>query len=347
MRVPVLAFLLAPAAAAAAAYTPDAALVRRPPPSAPRPPARAPARLPARPHRPQMLYRIASSSYCLYSEHTRSRLATWECQPCRRSGLDLLSMTQLLNKDQNGYVAALRNNATGQVGIYVSFEGSETIKDWIENLKFIKTDRDVGCDGCKVHSGFHDCWLALSTKVDAEVSRLRIAHPHAPLRVTGHSKGAAVAVLAAFELQNKYGHTVDDLFTYGCPRIGNKAFGLAALLAVGTHWRVTHGYDPVPHLPIKDMGFHHSPTEVWYKHDPNYKVCDGSGEDGSCSNSNWLDLSIHDHLHYFDEWIGGDTCVADGEPDDARATLSPWAVPWAVPAGAAVEAVEAAPVTAE
>ncbi len=292
------------------------------------------------------MYRVASSSYCLYSEHLRSLLATWDCQPCRRSGLELVSMTQLLSKDQNGYVAALRNNATSQVGIYVSFEGSETLKDWIENLKFIKTDRGVGCDGCKVHSGFHDCWLALSSKIDAEITRLRAAYPGAPLHVTGHSKGAAVAVLAAFELQSKYGHTVDALHTYGCPRVGNKAFGLAALASVGAHWRVTHGEDPVPHLPLHDMGFHHTPTEVWYKHTPKYKVCDGSGEDTRCSDSNWLDLSIRDHLHYFDEWIGGGSCASDAAPTDADAPLDADTMP-AGEEAAAEEAVEGAPVISE
>ena len=45
------------------------------------------------------------------------------------------------------------------------------------------------------------------------------------------------------------------VYTFGEPRVGNKAFH--AYYNSGEHlsWRVTHHRDPVPHLPTEDMGF--------------------------------------------------------------------------------------------
>ena len=56
-------------------------------------------------------------------------------------------------------------------------------------------------------------------------------------------------------------------------------------------FRVTHYKDPVPHLPLEAMGFHHTAREVYYAQWNNdYTVCDGSGEDGGCSNKHLVDV---------------------------------------------------------
>ena len=62
-------------------------------------------------------------------------------------------------------------------------------------------------------------------------------------------------------------------------------------------WRVTHWQDPVPHLPLRMMGFTHVSTEVFYnENSTEYRVCDGSGEDKSCSNNfpsgNGFDINL-------------------------------------------------------
>ena len=40
--------------------------------------------------------------------------------------------------------------------------------------------------------------------------------------MTGHSLGGALAVLCALDLQDIYGNI--NLYTFGCPRVGNAAF---------------------------------------------------------------------------------------------------------------------------
>jgi len=46
------------------------------------------------------------------------------------------------------------------------------------------------------------------------------------------------------------------------------------------------------------MGFHHVSNEIYYPNSNSFKICDDSGEDSACSNSNWTDLNVHDHSSY-------------------------------------------------
>jgi hypothetical protein len=59
------------------------------------------------------------------------------------------------------------------------------------------------------------------------------------------------------------------------------------------------------------MGFRHASVEVYYT---NYngasslRVCDGSGESSQCSDQNFLDTSISDHLNYLGIAVGSGGC---------------------------------------
>jgi len=95
------------------------------------------------------------------------------------------------------------------------------------------------------------------------------------------------------------GINVDFFYTYGSPRVGDDAYSKwFAGFYHGFKARITHSHDPVPHLPLSNMGFHHSNTEVFYPNSKSFKICDETGEDGSCSNNNWTDLNILDHSTY-------------------------------------------------
>jgi len=56
--------------------------------------------------------------------------------------------------------------------------------------------------------------------------------------------------------------------------------------------------DCVPKLPPASFGYHHEEYEIYEtpKGGDNYKVCDSSGEDPSCSDSVGSDCD--DHLYY-------------------------------------------------
>jgi predicted lipase len=70
--------------------------------------------------------------------------------------------------------------------------------------------------------------------------------------VTGHSLGAALALLCAADLKRSgvVGSGI-KLYDYGSPRVGNRAFAnyMYNLLGSGAVMRVVHAKDAVPHLP--------------------------------------------------------------------------------------------------
>ena len=106
---------------------------------------------------------------------------------------------------------------------------------------------------------------------------------------------------------------VEGVRTFGSPRVGDILFAAAYRAVLGDRtWRVTHAHDVVPSVPVRVMGFHHVPTEVFYPGgDPGGinntapVVCDGGGEDAACSDGEWTHTSVMDHLYYLDTYICG------------------------------------------
>ncbi|EGB10800.1 hypothetical protein AURANDRAFT_22062, partial [Aureococcus anophagefferens] len=100
--------------------------------------------------------------------------------------------------------------------------------------------------------------------------------------------------------------------TFGSPRLGDGHFVESYADAGLSETRVTHYRDCVPHLPLDDMfwlGYAHLPTEVYYDEDSTVAtVCDGSGEDASCSDNCTLCTSVADHLYYLNVSLGYFAC---------------------------------------
>lgn len=231
----------------------------------------------------------------------------WTCFPCLRAtnkdGWEVKTFTDQKTDGQVLVGAAQGGSGAGVSpggDIVVSFRGTKDYLNFLADLKFFKTAAYPKCDGCKVHSGFYDDWTALQPQVVNEVMRLKGEQPRANIFVTGHSLGASLAVLCAAELHYGQGLLINAVYTFGQPRVGNAHF--RDFFNNGTHvsWRVTHHRDPIPHLPTENMGFTHINTEVWYNSSDDtalYRVCDGSGEDDTCSNSVYA-VDPGDHLDY-------------------------------------------------
>jgi hypothetical protein len=181
------------------------------------------------------------------------------------------------------------------------FRGTSDLAGWIEDLKSAKLvdlKSDLGAEicsyngtTCKVGDGFMDNYNSVATSVKGNLTEIGCTKGSA-LSITGHSLGAAEAAIAMFDLKNE-GYDIVETYTFGQPRVGDQVFADAYEAAFGqtasdtNAWRVTHADDPIPHLPFEFMDFTHISTEVWYESTTSkgYKVCDGSGEDPTCSNS--------------------------------------------------------------
>ncbi|KAF0709213.1 Aste57867_6046 [Aphanomyces stellatus] len=135
-------------------------------------------------------------------------------------------------------------------------------------------------------------------------------HPHAPLLLTGHSLGAAVAAITAVDLHVTRNLTAQRLLTFGEPRVGNAAF-VAQLLQVVPHpFRVTHWRDVVPNLPLEMQGYVHAPQEVWYSANSDaFKLCDPhDGEDPTCNKQFWMTGNPLDHIVYLNLTMSHTQC---------------------------------------
>jgi hypothetical protein len=140
-------------------------------------------------------------------------------------------------------------------GVVVAFRGTLSLDgpftiakllDWANDLNA----RPVPGDGLPggVHEGFLGSLDSLWGAVRDEAKRqLRQAGAAAPLLVTGHSKGGAVAALAALRFRNLEAVT-PTVVTFAAPKAGNTAFA-DQYNAVMKHTRYEFGEDVVPHLP--------------------------------------------------------------------------------------------------
>lgn len=70
------------------------------------------------------------------------------------------------------------------------------LQDWIDDLNFAKTVPLGNCDSCEVHSGFYDSYQSLKPQM---ISALNSINANSVI-ITGHSLGAAIANLAAYDV---------------------------------------------------------------------------------------------------------------------------------------------------
>jgi triacylglycerol lipase len=69
---------------------------------------------------------------------------------------------------------------------------------------------------------------------------------------TGHSLGAAIATIVASRLD------ADELYTFGSPRVGNKAFVDEMMNDKIKHYRFVNNNDVVTTVPFAFMGYRHN-----------------------------------------------------------------------------------------
>lgn len=144
---------------------------------------------------------------------------------------------------------------TSADGVVVAFRGTlpldspdweQMIRDWINDLD-AELVRGAGMPGL-VHAGFWEALDSLWAKLLPEVQRrLTQNGPTSQLYVTGHSKGGAIANLAAMRLLIERGLGA-KAFTYAAPHPGNEDFAAAYDGHIASV-RYEYADDIVPLLP--------------------------------------------------------------------------------------------------
>lgn len=249
-----------------------------------------------------------------------TELFSWTCSRCDHltEGFEVRELIVDVQHCLQGFVGVAKDlNA-----IVIAFRGTNehSIQNWIEDLYWKQLDLNYpGMPNAMVHHGFYSAYhnTTLRPTVINAVKTVQKSYGDIDILVTGHSMGGAMAAFCGLDLKVNHEAQHVRVVTFGQPRIGNAAFASYYSELVPDTIRVTNEHDIVPHLPpfyshFAEKTYRHFPREVWlYNVDfgsliyPVEKVCDGSGEDPSCSRS-VAGNSVLDHLEYYGVHLGGD-----------------------------------------
>ncbi|XP_027365731.1 lipase-like isoform X2 [Abrus precatorius] len=244
-----------------------------------------------------------------------TELFTWTCSRC----YDLTKAFVGVAEDPHAIIIAFRGT------------NERSLQNWIEDLYWKQHEINYpGMDDAMVHRGFYTAYHNTTIRpaiLDA-VERAKKFYGDIQIIATGHSMGGAMASFCGLDLTvNQHAKNV-QVMTFGQPRIGNAAFASLYHKLVPNTFRITNDHDVVPHLPpyyyyLPQKTYRHFPREVWlynigfgslvYSVE---KICDGSGEDPTCSRS-VSGNSITDHLTYYGVDMGSDT------PGSCRIVMDP------------------------
>ena len=153
--------------------------------------------------------------------------------------------------DTQGFVAIKDKS------IYIVWRGSSSKKDFqndasIDKVPFIQ-------EGEKVHIGFKSSWDAVKDETyksfEKALSTLGGEGEVDNIVVCGHSLGAAVSTLCAYEIYSIYKSNKIICCTIGSPRVGNKVFKQNFDKTSIESLRIVHNNDVVTHSPY--IGYYH------------------------------------------------------------------------------------------
>ncbi|RDX63600.1 Phospholipase A(1) DAD1, chloroplastic, partial [Mucuna pruriens] len=193
-----------------------------------------------------------------------------------------------------GYVAVCNDKEEiarlGRRDVVIALRGTATCLEWLENLRATLTklpdqkdgETEGGC--CMVENGFLSLYVSktgacssLQEMVREEVTRLIQSYGDEPLSltITGHSLGAALAILSAYDITTTIKNApMVTVVSFGGPRVGNDKFRLQ-LEESGTRiLRIVNSDDvitKVPGLVVRDDdvahidGAHVSRFQSWFR----------------------------------------------------------------------------------
>ncbi|TKY65253.1 Phospholipase A(1) DAD1 [Spatholobus suberectus] len=151
-----------------------------------------------------------------------------------------------------GYVAVCENKEEikrlGRRDIVVAYRGTTTCLEWLENLRAslthvpsvatgVTTPCSVEENGAMVESGFlslytsevseNPSFMSLQDMVRDEIGRILKTYEgeNLSLTITGHSLGAALATLTAYDIRSYFLRPpLVTVISFGGPRVGNRSF---------------------------------------------------------------------------------------------------------------------------
>ncbi|MEL6554784.1 MAG: lipase family protein [Cyanobacteria bacterium J06621_11] len=213
-----------------------------------------------------------------------------------------------ISRDSTDTQLAILTDPSSQFAVIV-FRGSKGEKDWNTNIRFnrseyqwsraekreykeqmekvseiVSDDKNLTYPNeyaetqspVKMHDGFVQAYLSVREEIHNHINKLDIKQ----YRITGHSLGGALAKLCAIDLQYNFSPDISvEAYSFGAPRVGNKAFTESYNRRVPNTWRVVNGWDAVVGLPAPWQGYRHVETPIKLERRFTWKIITGSFED--------------------------------------------------------------------
>lgn len=131
----------------------------------------------------------------------------------------------------------------------VAFRGTQSDIDYIGDGDAVELPCPLAADAGRVHQGFLSIYDSCRPTV---MDALKGLPGRLPLCITGHSLGAALATLCAFDAAANLGAS-PILYNYGSPRVGDSGFVSAYGARVPASVRIYNVHDVVPKLPPAEI----------------------------------------------------------------------------------------------
>eukprot|EP00827_Trimyema_finlayi_P004458 TRINITY_DN444_c0_g1_i2.p1 TRINITY_DN444_c0_g1~~TRINITY_DN444_c0_g1_i2.p1 ORF type:complete len:245 (+),score=77.22 TRINITY_DN444_c0_g1_i2:67-801(+) len=196
------------------------------------------------------LWNLCRISYC-----DPEMIQGQTCGPICQENLKHMKDIKLIREADTKLLAYTFFNKTDS-NLYVVYRGTNNLKNWWQDFEAIHVNYPK-CKDCKVHKGFLDDTNSLTKDIKLALNEISQKNGNTRnLVVTGHSLGAALAILGTAELYNDF--NIIHTYNYGSPRVGNQKFAeWYNSLPIVNKYRVTHKSDMVPHAPFQITNYKH------------------------------------------------------------------------------------------
>jgi hypothetical protein len=160
--------------------------------------------------------------------------------------------------------------------LIISFRGTSSFKNAQTNLWFSTSDSITsersksfiisGIGNGSVHAGFENAYLSVQSDCLQEIQKLATEiqdEGEVPIiYLVGHSLGGALACLCSYDLCIRFPDLITCVYTFGCPRFGNRTFAQRFDEIVRNCYRIVCERDVVPTFPKFLCLYKHCGTEV-------------------------------------------------------------------------------------
>ncbi|CDO71060.1 hypothetical protein BN946_scf184844.g64 [Trametes cinnabarina] len=217
----------------------------------------------------------ASTGYC----HPAATLA-WNCGANCQANPSFIPVASGGDGDETQFWFVGYDPTLGEV--VVSHQGTDTseILPLLEDADIVQERLDSKLfpglsSSIEAHSGFAGSQKRSASAVLSAVNTALSKYGVSKVTTTGHSLGAAIALLDAVYLHLQIPHATIKFVGYGLPRVGNQEFAnyVDAQPISVTH--INNKEDLVPILPGRFLGFHHTSGEVHITDSSAWMACPG------------------------------------------------------------------------